>query len=229
MGAQLGLIVASALTLWAASVFEARGIKKNRSQATILAGCVGLFIWTAVNAVSLVAQLLAGSTLWELGIPLSQFLSTLGLFAFATVIASRRGHLNWRKWWRGLKPVHGVSIGLCALGVGAGFYFDDPFVTLWGNVFANAAGLAPVFFSGRAEPGEVTREYWALRGLSSAIATAVFLISGNDAGLIPSLTGMVLACVMLYVSRPQQPSFHVRQAGKTDPSLATAGGLRFII
>lgn len=199
MGVQQWLVIASVVALTAASAFQARGIF-NKTKSAVL---VTWLIWSVVNAVSFAAQYYAGSTQWELFVPLSQLASTLVLLLVSAFVIMRR-----RIWHE--EPIDwgdGLALLCCVAGVGAGVLFDDPFIALWGNVAANIAGLVPMVIRGRKHPASVTRSYWMFRGLATLLATTVFLANGiNAAGLIPQVTGLFIAGTMLWVSSSRRPT-----------------------
>lgn len=232
---QEALVIASVTALIIASGFQIRRIVKRSKSAVIVAW----IIWTVVNAVSLAAQFYAGSSLWELMIPLSQLISTLAMLVVSAGVIVWR--LGWRGTWRKLRqniwrkdwwnlPIRrddATALLCCALGVGAGIITNEPLVALVGNAAANLAGLVPMIKDARRYPGEVTRLYWAFRGVSVGLATAVFMVEGfNVAGLIPQGIGMIIVGSVTYVGiiLPKRHRRILRATRSRDP-LANIGTL----
>lgn len=202
VGAQEWLVIASVSALAFGSLFEGRNIA-GRSTAAILASCVGLSIWTVVSAVSLVALSLAGSNSWELLIPLTQMFSTFGLLVVSVKVVHKRRAWKREHWPPGSAWLFASgAVGACCLaGVVAGVMLQNPIVVLVGNFVANLVGLVPMLVGAQARPNEVVRPYWTLRGLSTSIASGLFLQNGNYAALLPQVSGLIIPAAMLYVSR----------------------------
>lgn len=222
MGAQEWFVIASVMMLSAATYIQARGILKGFKSAVL----VGWLIWTVVNGVSLAAQHDAGSTPWELAVPLSQLGSTFVLLFATAYVVLKRG--NWRR--EQITCGDGLAIVICAVGVIGGLVYHNPFVTLWGNFAANLAGLAPIFMRGRANPASITRRYWVFRGGSTVAATAAFLIEGvRPAGLIPQGVGLIIVGSMLLigVKWPKRPSvLQTARATDSHPMLSIGASPR---
>jgi len=228
---QQTLVVASVSALIVASAYQVRGIVKRSKWAVI----VPWTIWTVVNAVSFAAQLYAGSSWWELMIPLSQLASTfVMLLVSASVIVWRRGWRAvgrkmwqniWRKdWWKlPIRREDAIALLCCAVGVSAGIITKEPLVALVGNGLANFAGLVPMVKDAKMHPGEVTRPYWTFRGLSVVLATAVFTVRGfNIAGLIPQTVGMIIVGSVVHfgILQPKRRSRVLRTSRNPDPMLS---------
>lgn len=184
------LVVASAVLLGIATVFQIRAIVKKAKAHHLVWG-----IWTIVNTASMGALFFAGVSPWEQWIPISQWLSTLALLA-TSIIVTPKG--RWRD--EPISKGDKVALGVCLAGVGAGLVLNEPFVALWGNFIANLAGLAPMLKEGRRNPNSINRPYVVFRGLASVLACAVFMVNGVDvAGLIPQTMGLIIVGSMLYV------------------------------
>lgn len=162
---------------------------------------VGWLIWSVVSFVTLAALVKAGATPLQLLIPLSQLLSTTVLLIVTCVVIWRRG--IWRdEKYRRPKDEDLFALGCCVAGVGAwvGFGIDHPMIAIVGNVAANIAGLLPMLIGAWEHPERTTPVYWGFRGVSTAFAASVFIVGGlNPAGVIPQVTGLVIAGSMLAV------------------------------
>lgn len=224
VGAQEGLVIMSAAMIIVATIIMARGIIKGLNSANM----IPWLIWSAVTAVTLAAMQSKGATRWEIIVPLSQLFSMFVIMLTTAVVIFARG--GWRK--ERIRRGDGFALIICIVFVGAGLFFDEPYVTLWGNFAANLVGLVPIYREGRADPANVTRWYWIFRGFSTVAATAAFMVDGlRLAGLIPSGVGLIIVASMLWASveRPKRTPARVLMTVRTEDRypMLTIGGTFF--
>lgn len=173
--------------LSAATIRQVYDIKKGGKAAPL-----SFAIWTAVNVVSVSAQLATHPTPIALLLPFGQLVS-MGLilvFALRSAQKSRRVSASQR-----------TAVLLCIAGLGAWVVLRDPMYAILGNVVANLAGVLPTWEQAWKQPRTLSRGYWLIEGSTVLAGLAVVLLHapGHMASLVPQLTGAFICWSILAI------------------------------
>jgi hypothetical protein len=185
---QNGFLAATLLAfLIVATVKQIRDIKKGSKAAPL-----SFLIWTAVNIVSVGAQLATHPAPMALILPFGQ-LASMGLILFFAARTSR----NWGK----VEGSQRVAVLLCVVGLGAWVLLRDPMYAIAGNVIANIAGVIPTWEQAWKRPHTLSQGYWLIEGSTVAVGLLVVMLysPGHTASLVPQLTGAFICWTILGV------------------------------
>lgn len=171
--------------LSAATYKQVRDIRRGGHAAPLSFG-----IWTAVNVVSVLAQLATHPVPMALLLPVGQLVSMGVILVFAL-----------RRPWQSevITPPQKSAIVLCILGLGAWVILRDPIYAIAGNVVANLAGVLPTWEQAWRRPRSVSMGYWLIEGSTVLTGLIVLFVHapGHVASLVPQLTGAFICWSIL--------------------------------
>jgi hypothetical protein len=173
--------------LSAATIKQIHDIKRGGKAAPL-----SFAIWTAVNVVSVSAQLATHPTPIALLLPFGQLFS-MGVILVFALRSSQRS--------RQVSVSQQAAVLLCVAGLGAWVVLRDPMYAIAGNVVANLAGVLPTWEQAWKHPRTLSRGYWLIEGVTVLVGLVVVLLyaPGHMASLIPQLTGAFVCWSILAV------------------------------
>jgi hypothetical protein len=163
-------------------------------------------IWTAVNVVSVSAQVATQPTPIALLLPVGQLVSMGLILGFALRSSQKSAEIS---------SSQRTAVLLCLAGLGAWIILRDPMYAIAGNVVANIAGVLPTWEQAWKHPRTISFGYWLIEGGTVLVGLLVVVLHapGHLASLVPQLTGAFICWSILGIRwvrlRPMRPTAEV--------------------